>query len=185
MIRFLLTGLFVLATSAPLAAQIIAPPEVSFTGVVEKADGFVIAAICAPPTHQLACSDGTYFLYSSTLDLDQYLGKNVKLYGSSLEVCPLYNVHKVEVPPPATLAICGTGGFGCPIRLRSGPGGISQHALFVSLAPGLVPLNPSKGSFLLAEPFYLLGVQVGGFPGEGAAFDFTIPGAPVLAGVTL
>jgi hypothetical protein len=174
MLRFVSTVLFVSALAAPLAAQIIDPPEVAFTGVVQKFDGAIIA-ICAPPTHEFECSDGTFFLTSSTIDLDLYLGKNVKLYG-----------NKVEIPPPATLAICGTFGFGCPARVRSGPGGISQHALWVSLKPALVPLNPSKGSFLLAEPFLLIGLQAGGFPPEGAAFDFFIPaGPPALAGVPI
>ncbi|HZM01072.1 MAG TPA: hypothetical protein VFD43_12560 [Planctomycetota bacterium] len=183
--RFVPCILFVLALAVPLAAQATDPPEVAFTGVVEPFDG-VIIAICAQPSHQLACSEGTYFLTSSTLDLNVWLGKNVKLYGKPVsDLCPLYDIHKVESPPPATLAICGTGGLGCPIRLRSGPGGISMHALWVSLKPDLVPLNPSKGSFLLAQPFYLLGIQSGGFPAEGAAFDLSIPAAPILAGVTL
>jgi len=183
--RFVPCILFVLALVAPLAAQVADPPEVAFTGVVQPFDG-VIIAICAPPSHELECSDGTFFLTSSTLDLDAWVGKNVKLYGKSVsDLCPLYDIHKIEEPPPATLAICGTGGLGCPIRLRSGPGGISQHALWVALKPGLVTLNPSKGSFLLGEPFFLLGIQSGGFPAEGAAFDLTVPPDPVLTGVTL
>ena len=182
--RFVPGILFAFALVAPLAAQATDPPEVAFTGVVQPFDG-VIIAICAPPSHELECSDGTFFLTSSTLDLGAWVGKNVKLYGRSVsDKCPLYDIHKVEEPPPATLALCGTGGLGCPIRLRSGPGGVTQNALWVSLKPGLVPLNPVKGSFLLAEPFFLIGVKAGDFP-DGAAFDLTLPPDPVLTGVTL
>lgn len=185
MSRFLSSLVISFALVAPLLAQATDPPEVAFTGVVQPFDG-VIIAICAPPSHELECSDGTFFLTSSTLDLDAWVGKNVKLYGRSVsDKCPLYDIHKVEEPPPATLALCGTGGLGCPIRLRSGPGGPSQHALWVSLAPGLVTLNPSKGSFLLAEPFFLIGIKSGDFGGAGAAFDLTVPPDPVLTGVTL
>jgi hypothetical protein len=180
--RFVPCILFAFALAAPLAAQATDPPEVAFTGVVQKFPG---VSVCVPPTHVLACSDGTFFLMSSTLDLDLYVDKNVKLYGQQADICPIYDIHAVESPPPATLAICGTGGLGCPIRLRSGPGGISMHALWASLKPGLVPLNPVKGSFLLGEPFFLVGLTSGGFPAEGAPFDLTIPSNPILTGVTL
>lgn len=181
MLRFVSTVLFASALAVPLAAQI-DPSEVAFTGVVQKYSGI---SVCVAPTHMLDCTGDTFKLVSSTLDLDLYVGKNVKLYAQKADICPIYDVHAVEEPPPATLAICGTGGLGCPIRLRSGPGGISQHALWVSLKPDLVTLNPSKGSFMLAQPFYLMGIQSGGFPAEGAAFDLTIPPNPILTGVTL
>src|SRR5262245_10024192 len=154
MLRSLSRLVIAIALGAPLAAQI-DPVEVAFTGVVEKFSG---VGTCVAPTHVLACSDGTFFLVSSTLDLDLYVGKNVKLYATKDDICHINDVHGVEEPPPATLAICGTGGLGCPIRLRSGPGGISQHALWVSLKPDFLPLNPNKGSFLLAQPFYLIGL---------------------------
>ena len=184
--RVLLSGLIVFATHALLAAQVVAPPEVAFSGVVQPSSFAMDAAICAPPTHEIECSGGLFFLTSSTIDLDQYIGTNVKLYGTSLVECPMYNIHKVEVPPPATLAICGTGGLGCPIRLRSGPGGLSQHAFLVSLSPGLLPLNPLKGSLQLGEPFFVLANSgAGNFPPEGAAFDFSIPLTTSLTGLTI
>ena len=74
--RFVPCILFVFALGAPLAAQATDPPEVAFTGVVQKFPG---VSVCVPPTHVLACSDGTFFLMSSTLDLDLYVDKNVKL----------------------------------------------------------------------------------------------------------
>jgi len=180
-----LLALAAAALAPSLGAQVIDPTEVAFTGVLRHFSGSV-SSICSLPTHELECSDGKFFLKSSTLDLEAWLGQDVKLYGNKLGICPVYDIHAVENPPPATLAICGTGGLGCPIRLRSGPGGISQHVLLVSLAPGLVTFNPLKGSLLLGTPVYMIGDSgAGSFPPEGAAFDLTIPGAPILTGVKL
>lgn len=186
--------LFVSLAASPLAAQVIEPPvgapvEAAFTGVVQPAfaptPGELELSICAPPSHTLECSAGTFFVSSSTLDLDAYIGQNVKLYGTQLFECPTFDIHTVESPPPATLAICGTGVSGCPVRLRSGPGGLATHWVFASLASGFFPLSPVKGSFMLSPPFFQVAMGFSNSFGPGPAFDFTVPPAPFLTGLTI
>jgi hypothetical protein len=179
---------FGLIAAAPLSSQFAAPPEVAFSGTLEALPTTAAAdadaeSLCAPPAFALQCSDGIFFLTSSTLSLGDSVGQNLKLYGTQVGDCPLYDIHAVEEPPPATLEVCGTGGFGCPVRLRSGPGGLASHWLFASLSPGLVPLNPVKGSFLLGPQFFQIGSGFSSSFGDGVAFDFSVPIAPAFAGL--
>jgi hypothetical protein len=172
--------------SATLSAQIIAPFPQSFTGVVEPAFSPGPPIICAPPTHQLKCSGGVFFLQSDTIDLDDYIGQNVKLVGTAVDKgCPLIEITEVISPPPATLELCGTTAIGCPVRLVSAPGNISQHIIWFSGGPGLFSLSVQKGSLLLAMPFFELVSVAGGFGAEGAAFDFHMPTDSNLIGVDL
>ncbi len=166
-------------------AQIVAPQPVSFTGVVETLDiSPGVSILCPPGNFTLRCSQGLSFR-SSTIDLRNYVGQNVRLVGVNTHPgCPTFEITAVQDPPPASLTLCGTPeGLGCAVRLRSGPGGISQHFLFVALAPGFVPLNVDKGSFLLGDPNLILATASGGFPPEGAAFDFVIPVDFSLVGI--
>lgn len=176
----------VLVFASVVSAQIVAPQPIRFTGVVEPVlDPGALGILCEPPNYQLACADGTFFLTSSTLDLSAYLGVNARFTATNVTGCPLWDVSAAEVPPPTSLQICGTPeGLGCPVRLRSSPGGISQHALFLSLSPGLQPVNLNVGSLLLGEPLLLVATVAGAMPVEGAAFDFTIPGDPDLIGIS-
>ena len=174
----------------PLAAAStgLLPKSVAVSGVVQAVSPAELAgldAFCFEPSHTLECSDGTLYLVSATVDLDAYVGQNVKAYGQTIFECPYIDVQSVEVPAPVTLDLCGTGGFGCPVRLRSGPGGLAQHTLFVALAAGFFPLNPAKGSVLLGEPFFQIASKASTGPGAGAAFDFTIPPIPALIGAKL
>ena len=182
MLTRLLLPLVLVATAAAQVGPP-APIEASFTGVVQPWP-VTDALICAPPTHQLACSEGLFGLQSSSLDLSQYEGQNVKLHGTSVGDCPLFEVHAVE-EPPATLALCGTAGLGCTIRLKSAPGGLAQHVLLASPSPGFVPIAGLKGSFLLGEPFFLLAKGSTFAFTTAANFDFAIPVDPALDGLSV
>jgi hypothetical protein len=178
--------LTVLLCSSVATAQIVEPPVVSFTGVVKPWEFESAQIICAPPTHTIECSEGIFGLQSNTLDLDQYLGQNVKLIGQGVgKGCPLFEIFAVETPE-ATLTQCGTNGLGCEMRLRAGPGGLSQHALLVATAPGFFSSSIEKGSLLLGQPFFLLATSPAGFhPPEGYAFDFTVPFDPSIVGIPI
>ena len=137
-------------------------------------------------THQLEVPEDTVFLWSNKVDLDALLGQNVRLHGLLNTECGVVTVDSFESPPPATLTLCGTPAMGCPVRLRSGPGGLTQHWLFVAPGGAFVPLNPEKGSLLLGEPLLLIGMSGAGQFGDlGAAFDFNLPSSPVLVGVPI
>jgi hypothetical protein len=172
--------------SSVASAQIIAPPVVSFTGVVKTWEFDTAQIICAPPTHALECSETIFGLVSSTIDLDQYIGQNVKLTAQAVDKgCPLFEVSAVE-PPETTLTLCGTAGLGCEIRLRAGPGGLSQHLLLVSTAPGFYSSNPAKGTLLLGQPFFTLATSpIAHHPPAGYAFDFVLPVDFSLVGIPI
>lgn len=142
--------------------------------------------ICIAPTHQLEVPEDTVYLWSNTVELGALLGQNVRLHGLLNTDCGLIAVDSFESPPPATLTLCGTPSMGCPIRLRSGPGGLTQHWLFAAPAGGFLPLNPEKGSLLLGQPLLLIGMSgAGQFGDSGVAFDFNLPSSAALIGVPL
>jgi hypothetical protein len=164
--------------------------EVSVTGFVTPLpilhDASSLGSLCIGPTHQLEVPNDTVYLWSNKVDLDALLGVNARLFGTLNTECGIIAVHSFEAPPPATLTICGTNGLGCPIRLRSGPGGLTQHWLFAAPAGGFIPLNPEKGSLLLGEPLLLIGQSGAGQWGDtGVAFDFTLPSNPVIVGIPI
>jgi hypothetical protein len=142
--------------------------------------------LCIAPTHQLEVPEDTVYLWSNEVDLGALLGQNVRLHGILNTDCGIVAVDSVESPPPATLALCGTAAMGCPIRLRSGPGGLTQHWLFAAPAGGFIPLNPEKGSLLLSDPLFLIGASGAGQFGDlGVAFDFMLPNSAALIGVPI
>ena len=162
--------------------------EVTVTGFVTPLPVIDGAAdtLCIFPTHQLEVPEDTVYLWSNKVDLTALLGQNVRLHGLLSTECGIIAVDSFESPPPATLLLCGTASMGCPIRLRSGPGGLTQHWLFVAPAGGFVPLNPEKGSLLLGDPLLLIGMSgAGQFGDAGAAFDFNLPSSPALIGVPI
>lgn len=175
-----------LVFSAFVSAQIVAPIPRSVTGVVVPVPSPGQGILCPPSAFSLECSEGVIGLTSSGIDLTPFIGQNVKLtIASDGKACPRYSVLAVDTTPPATLALCGTPqGLGCPIRLRSGPGGISQHYLLISLSPDFIPLSVMKGGFLLGSPFFVIGSSgAGPFPPEGAAFNYVVPSDPSLIGI--
>lgn len=176
----------VLVFSTVVSAQIVAPIPRSVTGVVVPVPQPGQGILCPPTAFTLECSEGLIGITNSLIDLSLYIGQNVKLtIVPDGKACPRFAVLDVDTTPPATLQLCGTPeGLGCPIRLRSGPGGISQHFLFVSLENGFLPLSVLKGSFLLGSPFFLIGNSgAGPFPLEGAAFNYVVPSDPGLIGI--
>jgi hypothetical protein len=184
MLRTLFCSLVVLVGVASTAAQPSIGPPTAATGVVVPASDVGGSVCVANASHAMACNGGLFFLTSSSLDLDAFLGQNVKLTMSLVSPgCPLYEVTAVDTTPPATLTLCGTaGGLGCPFRLRSGPGALSEHWVLASAGPGFVPLGVNKGAFLLELPFLIVGHAVAGGV-EGPAFDFVMPDDPSLIGL--
>jgi hypothetical protein len=171
-----------LLLGGPLAAQ------ATFTGVIQPAS---LATFCQEETHYLTCSASTpaaptgLLLKSSTLDLSLWEGQNAVFTAVPRGVeCEIWDVIDVHVPPPATLVVCGAPVPGCEMRLRVGPSGVlGQYWLYVSLAPGFVPINPVKGTLLIAEP--LIFVASGSTAGLDATVDFTLPTMPLLTGLSL
>ena len=163
--------------------------EVTVTGFVTPLpvlDAATLGPFCIAPTHQLEVPEDTVYLWSNKVDLTSLLGMNVRLHGTLRTDCGVVTVDSFESPPPATLTLCGTPAMGCPIRLRSGPGGLTQHWLFVAPAGDFIPLNPEKGSLLLGTPLLMIGVSgPGQFGDSGKAFDFNLPSNPNLVGVPI
>jgi hypothetical protein len=185
--------------SAALAATLLAAPAAgqagpsgfgvqptAVTGVVRYAYFPTAGSIgmCAQPTYTLEHLEGTIYLASATIDLELYVDKLVKVHGATNLECPILEVTAVETDPPATLAICGTGGFGCPVRLVSGPDGLATHWFLASAAPSFLPLAPEKGAFLMSQPFVIVG-PVSSTAFGSASFEFNVPLIPALAGHTL
>jgi len=182
MIRSLLA---VLALTCVASAQIVAPQPISVTGVLWLNQQQGPGVLCAPGTHVMQCSEGLVQFRSRTIDLDSLVGQNVTLTAiQTSKQCPLYEVTAVQTTPSTSLTLCGTpGGLGCPIRLRSAPGGLSQHWLLISAFPGWWPISLTEGTFLLGQPFLVLPAGAGQFDVAGAAWDFTIPSDPSLIGL--
>lgn len=57
----------------------------------------------------------------------------------------------------------------------------TQFWLFASLSPGYKPLSPSKGTWLLGDPFFLLAQGLGG--GICHELSFVVPPVPVIIGL--
>lgn len=166
------------------AAQIIGPTstETAVTGVVRYAffpTAGSVGGICGQPLYTLEGLEGTVYLASATLDLEPYLDQLVKLHGAMSSECPVLEVASVQAPPPASLAICGTPGFGCTVRLVSGPSGLATHWFLASPFADFIALNPEKGAFLLGQPFALVGPFNSTAFGP-ARFDFSVPMIPAL-----
>ena len=169
-----LAGLLALClTAAPAAAQ------VTLSGVIQPD---LLPSICQQGTHTMDCTNVR--LQSGSIDLGSFVGQNVRVTGHDVGVeCVVYEVTNVA-PAPVTLGMCGNPVPGCDIRFRSQPGALSQHMLFASALPDLLPVSPYIGSFLLGAPFLTIGNQTIG-NAQGAAFDFTLPPTVALTGVTV
>lgn len=189
-----LSALSALSASVPAAGDA-ETPLIGVTGFVRHGASVLSGddtGGCLQPSFLLESGGLTLPLHEGDVDLLPYVDRLVKLtVTQELGACPFvptlfYRVHEVEDPAPATLAICGTGGHGCPIRLRSGPGGaLVGHMLFVSLTPDFLPLPPLRGSFLLGSPFFSFGPAFSLPFSEGLAFDFQVPLDTALQGHTL
>lgn len=162
---------------APLAgAQPTAPPDVGITGIVQPLNG---PSICLAGTHRLECTK--VILHSDNIDLSLLEGQMVKLLGNQTgATCPLIDVTGVQTAP-STLEWCGSPTPGCVLKFRVCPGGLSQFWLFASLSPGYKPLSPSKGTWLMGDPFFLLAQGLGG--GICHELSFVVPPVPVITGL--
>ena len=182
MIRSLLA---LLALTCVVSAQIVAPQPISVTGVLKLNDQQATGVLCAPGSHLMECSEGLVQFRSKSINLDFLVGKIVTLTAiQTSKQCPLYEVTAVQMIPASTLTLCGTPeGLGCQIRLRSGPGGLSQHWLLISAFPAWWPVNLIEGTFLVGQPFLVLPAGAGQFGMDGAAWDFSIPTDPSLIGL--
>ena len=165
--------LVVFALTVPATAQ----QDVTITGVVEPLG----PSICLDGTHQLECTSALLKSGDVNLNLDNFLGQNVRLTGKQSAACPVITVESVNPFPPATLVRCGSPTPGCPIRFRVGTPAIGQYILFISQSPNYLPVNPTIGTFLLGAPFFTLAMgNTGGFD---SAVDIVIPNDPAVVGI--
>lgn len=141
-----------------------------------------LAQCGASVTHRLDCS--SMLLSSSTIDLDLYVGQNVKVVGTVLPAfCDVIDVTSIE-PAPKTLAMCGTPATGCPIRLTLSPSdGIGSFVLMGSTAVDFTPIGVITGSLLIAPPVVFLAQGLQQSP--GTILDVAIPPLPPLVGVPI
>ncbi len=164
-----------LALCAPAAHA-----QITFTGRIEKA---FLPSICQEETHILVCNGAR--LKSSTLNLDPFIGSNVKLFAVARGVtCTIYDVTAVG-PPTATLDFCGNPVPGCPVRFRVGPSGvIGQYWLFMSFGSAFLPLGTTAGTQLIANPVFLIAMgPTSGPPND--VVDLVVPPDPVFTGLSL
>ena len=161
-----------------------ASAQVCVTGVIETAPAI---SVCQQRlTHRL--SSTRVHLISSTIDLNRYLGQNVRVTGRDVGVtCTVLDVSRVD-PPPAELSWCGSGSTGCPLKLKVCPAGVGRYWLFLGLRVGFRPLGcggsaPIDGSLLVQEPIIPL---VGGNLGAGCGeLTLPVPLDNALVGVSL
>ena len=162
-----------LACLAP--AQTAAPLVV--TGVVQPVPG---PTICMQgETHLLDCTQ--VFLRSNAIDLNALVGQNVRLTGLDIGVtCTVIEVI-ASAPANPTLEWCGTPAPGCSVKFKLCPGMIAAAGLFVSTAPGFLPiflpLNGTPEAVLLSFPVTPIPVA----PSPSGCFDVTVPIPPLLS----
>jgi hypothetical protein len=181
--RTFIACLVVATLHAPAIAQSTAPGQaVGITGLVRPTPGPVG---CGPATHMLDCT--SVFLTGDTSLLDSLVGQQAQLFGEETAVpgapCTLIKVASAVVPPPATLDWCGTASPGCDVRFVICPGGLSQFWLFAALGPGYHPLIPSKGTWLLGDPSFLLATGLGGAACH--VLDAKVPDDTAIVGQTV
>jgi len=177
----LLAVLALLAPVNPPGAQTAPPQEVGITGKVVLLPG---PTICDAGTHMLECTD---VLLSAELSvLDPLVGKTVKLFGIKDDYfyCNIIDVSSVQDPPPSTLAWCGSPVSGCKLNFSVCPGGLSQYWLFASPSSGFKPFNPSRGTWLLGDPAWLI-ASGGSSATPCHEVSFIVPPIPAVTGVDL
>jgi len=162
------------ALGSPAVAQ-----TATFTAVIEQATA---PSICQEETHAVVCNGA--LLKSTTLNLDQYVGKPFTFTATLGGVtCAIWNVTSVSIAK-ATLTHCGSAALGCPMRMRVGPTGvIGQWFLWYSLASDFQPLDPTTGTLMLGAPFHFL--ASGPTAGANPTFDFVMPSDPALIGLDI
>lgn len=187
------------ATPAPVVPQPVAPAPIPptgptvvgnivFTGTLAPA---TLASFCQEETHYIRCTGpfpgqeiGSVLVKSTTLNLDQFVGVPMRFTCFAAGVtCLIYNITDAS-PATSFLSWCGTPAPGCPVRFRVGPTGVlGVYALFVSGAPGFVPLDPITGTAFLSAPAIM--IASGSTFGATAAVDLSIPSDPSWVGTQL
>ncbi|MBK8980236.1 MAG: hypothetical protein IPM29_30410 [Planctomycetes bacterium] len=172
-------ALVVASALAPLPAQ------VCVTGIVQPVNG---PTICMQgETHYLQCSRVFLVSRSGAVDLNRYVGQNVRITGREIgATCTLLDVARVD-PPLASLTWCGSGSTGCPLKLKICPIGMGRWWLFLGLAPDFRPIGCATsgwidGTLLLRDPIYPIGNGGSGICGE---VTLQIPLDNSLVGVTV
>ena len=176
-----------------IRSSLIAMFAVALSSLANAAAGVITAsgvllerlplAQCGPSvTHRLECS--SVLLVSDTVDLDAWLGQNVRVTGVTIPAfCDVISVTAVE-PAPKTLSVCGTPAMGCPLRFKLSPSdGIGGFVLLASAAVDLAPVSFVSGSLLLAPP--LVFVAQGFQMNPATTIDVTIPPLAPLVGVSV
>jgi hypothetical protein len=181
---------------APLVPQPLAPQpgpsaatgDIVFTGTLAQA---TLPSFCQEETHYIRCTGpfpgqeaGSVLVKSSTLNLDPFIGVPMRFTCVAAGVtCLIYDITDAA-PATSFLTWCGTPAPGCPVRFRVGPTGVlGVYALFVSAAPGFVPLDPITGTAFLSQPVIL--IASGATLGATAAVDLAIPSDPSWVGTRL
>lgn len=169
--------------AALLLAAVPAQTRICVSGVVVTS-GFTICQ--QGETHRLA--DTSVYLRSSTVNLNAFLGQNVRVDGTDIGLlCRVLDVT-AATPAPATLELCGTPMPGCSIKFKVGPGAVGSYALAASFGSGILPLGCSPpdmldGTWLLGSP--AVTIVVAPFSGPFGEYTWPLPNNPSLQGVSL
>ena len=169
--------------AAALLLAAVPAQNICVTGVLEPS-GFTICM--QGETHHLA--DTPVFLRSNTINLNAFLGQNVRVEGTDIGLlCRVLDVTSAT-PAGATLELCGTPMPGCSIKLKVGPGAIGQWALAASFGSGFLPLGCAPpdmldGTWLLGTPAVTL--VVAPFTGPFGEYIWPLPNDPSLQGIQL
>jgi hypothetical protein len=176
--RTIVFTLFAALSSAATAAQ----ADVCITGRVAPVNG---PTICQQgETHLL--ENTRVFLRSATIDLNQWIGRLVRVRGSDIGVtCTVLQVREVSLAG-AALTRCGSPSPGCAVKLVMCPGGLGRWWLWAAFAPGYRPIacappDPLEGTVLIADPLFNL--VFGEFIGLCGEYLLPIPADPSLIGV--
>lgn len=177
------SSLVALAAIALFGATPRTQNQVCVTGVVRPESG---PSICTQRyTHAL--ENTRVKLVSRVINLDQYVGRNVKVMGPLVGVtCPIVDVAQVFDPPPATLEFCGTPQTSCPVKLKLCPIGMGRGWLLVGFGADFVPVGCSTSGFLDGSLLVANPILVWNF-GAGVCGELLliVPTDPSLLGLTL
>jgi hypothetical protein len=169
------TTLALLALSAAALAQF----PVAVDGTVRRIRPLPICP--QGETHALDCAPGVW-LKSSVVDLSQYEGLTMRLFGNDVSV-PCRTVVDVTAvqTPQGLLTWSGIAVPGCRVTFRICGPGISGWYLFVSLAAAYYPVDPGFGTILIELPAVLLG---SGVHGNCTDVPVDLPLSPALIGLS-
>lgn len=93
-------------------------------------------------TLYLGASDGGFFNYADTLELDFEVDPSIQVLGTASGLFPIYH-YGSDIPeiPPQLADLAATGGFGPPSGPSPPTSPVPEPAAFVLIATGLLGLN--------------------------------------------